>query len=90
MTNGKVRAALLVLLLLPVGSRAAARVPAVAGAQPKPAPAAGAGDPGSRAPVEDPLGEVPPDDPSMEAYSHGNYLLFLLDSLWSAALLSGS
>ena len=88
MTNGKVRAALLVLLLLPVGSRAAARVLAVAGAQPKPAPAAGAGDPGSRAPVEDPLGEVPPDDPSMEAYSHGNYLLFLFDSLWSAALLS--
>ncbi len=37
--------------------------------------------------VESPLGGLPRDDPRTEAYSHGGYVLFFADSLWSMALL---
>jgi STE24 endopeptidase len=38
--------------------------------------------------VEGALGEVPPDEPRMEAYSHGGYVLSLVDALWGMALLA--
>ncbi len=84
----RIGAALFVLLLLPGWSQA--NVPeASAPAGPTPPAAAGpeAGEAGPSL-VEDPLGEVPPDDPKMESYSHGNYVLYLVDFVWGAALLA--
>ena len=56
------------------------------------APSPPEGDDGqtAAAPVmeEHPLGDVPPDDPRMESYSHGNYILGVVDFLWSAGLLA--
>lgn len=56
------------------------------------APAPPEGDDGqsAAAPVmeEHPLGDVPADDARMEAYSHGNYILGVVDFLWSAGLLA--
>src|SRR5437867_12193029 len=80
MTYRTSRVAPLVLLLLLGWSRAAAQGPA--------APGDAAGDEGPSAQVENPLGDVPPDAPGMESYSHGNYLLYLVDILWSAAFLA--
>ena len=37
---------------------------------------------------EHPLGDVPADEARMEAYSHGNYILGVVDFLWSAGLLA--
>ncbi|MFQ5876492.1 MAG: M48 family metallopeptidase [Acidobacteriota bacterium] len=37
--------------------------------------------------IEGALDGIPEDEPEMEAYSHGNYALFLVGSLWSIALL---
>src|SRR2546426_12684940 len=82
MTYRTSRVAPLVLLLLLGWSRAAAQGPAAR------APGDAAGDEGPSAQVENPLGDVPPDDPGMESYSHGNYLLYLVDILWSAAFLA--
>ena len=89
MTYRTSRVAPLVLLLLLGWSRAAAQGPAApVGQTPKEAPGDAAGDEGPSAQVENPLGDVPPDDPGMESYSHGNYLLYLVDILWSAAFLA--
>jgi len=38
--------------------------------------------------IENALDGVPPDEPRMEAYSHGGYVLRLVDFLWGIALLS--
>ena len=38
--------------------------------------------------VKNALGGVPPDEPRMETYSHGNYALFFVGSLWSIGLLA--
>lgn len=35
-----------------------------------------------------PLGAVPPDDPRMESYAHGNYVLRVVDYLWTIGLLA--
>ena len=35
-----------------------------------------------------PLGAVPPDAPRMEAYSHGNYILRVVDFVWTVGLLA--
>ena len=89
MTHRTSRAAPLVLLVLLGWSRAAAQgAAAPAGQAPEAATGAAAGEEGPPALVENPLGEVPPDDPGMESYSHGNYLLSLVDILWSAGFLA--
>jgi len=89
MTYRTSRVAPLVLLLLLGWSREAAQgTAAPVGQTPKEAPGDAAGDEGPSAQVENPLGDVPPDDPGMESYSHGNYLLYLVDILWSAAFLA--
>jgi Zn-dependent protease with chaperone function len=69
-----------VLLLLPGHVPAAPQSPG--------APGPGPGNAEPPALVSHPLADVPPDDPIMEAYSHGNYVLFLVEYLWSAALLA--
>jgi STE24 endopeptidase len=38
--------------------------------------------------VDDPLGQVPPDEPRNEAYAHAGYALFLVNTLFSLALLA--
>jgi STE24 endopeptidase len=38
--------------------------------------------------VKNALEGVPPDEPRMEAYSHGNYVLFFVGALWSIGLLA--
>ncbi len=35
-----------------------------------------------------PLADLPADDPRMESYAHGNYILGVVDFLWSAGLLA--
>ena len=57
-------------------------------------PSAGAAHPAaagtlSAAPemVEHPLGEIPPDEPRMTSYSHGNYILHVVDFVWTAGIL---
>ncbi len=46
------------------------------------------GEDGAPRLVENALNGVPPDEPRMEAYSHGGYLLFLVDSVWTIAVLT--
>ena len=46
-----------------------------------------AGDEMTSGIFEDALDVIPEDEPRMEAYSHGNYTLFLVGSVWSLALL---
>ncbi len=55
-----------------------------------PAPTREGAGPRAAAPVmeEHPLGDLPADDPRMEAYSHGNYILGVVDFMWSAGLLA--
>src|SRR3989338_7529751 len=59
------------------------------GAGPPPPPGEDAGRQAA-APVmeEHPLGDLPADDPRMESYAHGNYILGVVDFLWSAGLLA--
>jgi len=77
------RAALLTLLLSVVSPFAAAQEPTGRGA-----PGVAVAEAGPPTLIADALGEVPPDDPKMESYSHGNYMLYLVDAVWSAGLLA--
>jgi len=81
MSGGRFGVLLLAMLLVP----APARLPAQ---ESHAQAAAGVEAAGPPALVDNPLGGVPPDDPKMESYSHGNYLLVLVESLWSAGLLA--
>jgi len=84
MTKGtRTRAALLILLLFTAWSRAAAQEATERGA-----PGVAVAEAGPPTLIADALGEVPPDDPKMESYSHGNYMLYLVDAVWSAGLLA--
>jgi STE24 endopeptidase len=65
-------------LILAVLAAAAAAPPAVAADEPPAAPEL----------VENALDGVPPDEARMESYSHGRYVLRLVDFLWGVALLS--
>jgi len=77
------RAALLILLLSVVSPFAVAQETTGRGA-----PGFSVAEAGPPALIADALGEVPPDDPKMESYSHGNYMLYLVDAVWSAGLLA--
>ncbi len=89
MTRGRIGGLLFVLLLaLGPACAAAQGTPTPSRQEPPAATGAVVGEAGAPALVDNPLGEVPPDDPKMESYSHGNYLLYLVDSLWSAGLLA--
>jgi Zn-dependent protease with chaperone function len=74
-----------------VEARPTAEAPSTAGAPPTAeAPPAADSQPAAEAPpalVENALGPPPPDDPKNEAYAHGGYLLFALNTLFSCALL---
>jgi STE24 endopeptidase len=81
MKGRRTGALVFVLLLVPAPARLTAQEShAPAGARVEEA--------GPPALVDNPLGEIPPDDPKMESYSHGNYVLYLVDSLWNAGLLA--
>ena len=80
MNGGRFGVVLLAMLLIP----ALARLPAQ---ESHAQTGAGVEVAGAPALIDNPLGEVPPDEPKMESYSHGNYLLFLVESLWNTGLL---
>jgi len=89
MSGARVFVAVAVLVMAGHQNRPA--VAAQPGAAEPTAPAPAAIGPETIAPVpqmvEHPLGAIPPDDPRMESYSHGSYVLYVVNSLWSAGIL---
>ena len=77
------RAALLTLLLSVVSPFAAAQEPTGRGA-----PGVAVAEAEPPALIANALGQIPPDDPKMESYSHGNYVLYVIDAVWTAGLLA--
>ncbi|MBI1950053.1 MAG: M48 family metallopeptidase [Acidobacteria bacterium] len=79
LANAALIAAPLVLLCATAAGWAAASTP----------PGEDAGRPAEAPAMEEhPLGDLPADDPRMESYAHGNYILRVVDFLWSAGLLA--